>query len=55
MWAADLLLIPSELWEEEKPPIQRVQQQSPVVAGSSFFVSAQNLQHARFMLMYSGS
>lgn len=31
MRAADLFLIPSELWQEEKPPIKHVQLQYPVV------------------------
>lgn len=30
MWAADLSLIPPELWQEEKPPTKTVQH--PVVA-----------------------
>lgn len=32
MWAADLFLIPPELWQEEKPPTKLVWLQYPVVA-----------------------
>lgn len=55
MWAADLFLILSELWQEEKPPIKCVQWRYPVMAVFSFLTSAQNLQHAHFMLIYFGS